>query len=61
MSIRIINIKQITQAVHCIRHFSTNTTNNVEKKLIYTSPNVGLVKLVKKFSLSTLGVSRAKH
>jgi hypothetical protein len=60
MSIRIINIKQITQALYCIRPYSTNTINNVEKKLIYTSPNVGLVKLVKKFSLSTLGVSQTK-
>ncbi|KAL9547837.1 hypothetical protein PS6_006943 [Mucor atramentarius] len=57
MSIRILDIKQVARAVHCARHYSTNTASNVEKKLIYTSPNVGLVKLVKKFSLSTLGIS----
>lgn len=59
MSVRILNTKQIVRAVHCIRPYSTQTTSHAEKKLIYTSPNVGLVKLVKKFSLSTLGVSQA--
>ncbi|KAL9540516.1 hypothetical protein MBANPS3_009632 [Mucor bainieri] len=57
MSLRILDIKHIVRAVHCIRPYSTHTATSVEKKLIYTSPNVGLVKLVKKFSLSTLGIS----
>ncbi|KAK4511625.1 uncharacterized protein ATC70_012841 [Mucor velutinosus] len=57
MSLRILDIKQVARAVHCIRPYSTHVSNHIEKKLIYTSPNVGLVKLVKKFSLSTLGIS----
>ncbi|KAF1799878.1 hypothetical protein V8B55DRAFT_1542357 [Mucor lusitanicus] len=57
MSRRIVDIKQIARAVHYVRPYSTHSASHVEKKLIYTSPNVGLVKLVKKFSLSTLGIS----
>ncbi|GAN09358.1 hypothetical protein MAM1_0262d08884 [Mucor ambiguus] len=57
MSLKILDIKQIVRAVHCIRPYSTHAASHAEKKLIYTSPNVGLVKLVKKFSLSTLGIS----
>lgn len=38
-------------------HFSTTTKEAPAKKLVYTSPSAGLVKLVKKFSLTTLGIS----
>jgi hypothetical protein len=40
-----------------IRAYSTNAPS---KKLIYTSPNVGLIKLMKRFSLTTFGVSKSR-
>jgi hypothetical protein len=49
-------MSRITQAIRCIRQYSTAKENISSKKLVYTSPNVGLVRLVKKFSLTTLGV-----
>jgi hypothetical protein len=48
---------RISQAIRCIKQYSTEINKETTKRLIYTSPNVGLVKLVKKFSLTTLGVS----
>ncbi|CAO3620323.1 unnamed protein product [Mucor hiemalis] len=45
----------ITTAIcSSVRHLSTEAP---VKKLVYTSPSAGLVKLVKKFSLTTLGIS----
>ncbi|KAI8386843.1 hypothetical protein BD560DRAFT_363278 [Blakeslea trispora] len=39
------------------RAYSTVPEASTEKKLVYTSPQIGLVKLVKRFSLTTLGIS----
>lgn len=50
---------RISHAIRCsVRQYSTASNKELAtKKLVYTSPNAGLVKLVKKFSLTTLGVS----
>ena len=54
-----------SQSARCIRLYSTATkaaataatTPPKDKRLIYATPNAGLVKLAKAFSLSTLGVN----
>ncbi|GAA5806481.1 hypothetical protein HPULCUR_012015 [Helicostylum pulchrum] len=50
---------RINQAIGCIKQYSTSVVKQATstKKLVYNSPNAGLVKLVKKFSLTTLGIS----
>lgn len=50
----------ITRAALCrntrLRRYYSAQPNDDSKKLIYTTPNVSLVKLAKLFSLSTFGV-----
>ncbi|KAG2229735.1 hypothetical protein INT48_002069 [Thamnidium elegans] len=50
---------RINQAIGFIKQYSTSAVKQATgtKKLVYTSPNASLVKLVKKFSLTTLGIS----
>ncbi|KAG2222706.1 hypothetical protein INT45_011194 [Circinella minor] len=57
------------RSIQCTRLYSTatkantstkpeiETTSSNDKRLIYATPNAGLVKLAKAFSLSTLGIS----
>ncbi|KAI8997845.1 hypothetical protein BDB01DRAFT_59330 [Pilobolus umbonatus] len=47
------------QAFPIIRPYTTHVApkNTFTKKLVYTSPQVGLIQLAKRFSLTTLGIS----
>lgn len=49
---------RILRAIRNIKQYSTLADKKTTEtnKLVYRSPNAGLIKLVKKFSLTTLGV-----
>lgn len=55
-------MSRLNQALGCLKQYTTLASKqpNSTKRLVYSSPNAGLVKLVKKFSLTTLGVSFIK-
>ncbi|OBZ88186.1 hypothetical protein A0J61_03760 [Choanephora cucurbitarum] len=51
------HVQRIIRIISLKRAYSTVSEASSEKKLVYTSPQIGLVKFVKRFSLSTLGIS----